>query len=169
MQKSRSARCRLFVYCVVDREKEEASIQELESTRRRSARTYLVRLHNQTGSPCVLEPHGLDFSITILILSGVLCPLVSLYNGHCYALSLVFTWVFNKDMGVPQQGESQKGGRSRRFGGEMHGRKLTKDAINVFSQATNSRRTKSWLDTGLVWHLTARNRSHLIIRHTGDI
>jgi hypothetical protein len=63
----------------------------------------------------------------------------------------------DKDMGISEQGDGQKGGRSRRFGGEEHGRKLTKDAINVFSQATNSRRTKSWLGVELVWHRTARN------------
>jgi hypothetical protein len=43
----------------------------------------------------------------------------------------------------------------------MHGRKLTKDAIEVVSQAANPRRTKSWLDSGLVQYLTARNRRHL--------
>jgi hypothetical protein len=43
----------------------------------------------------------------------------------------------------------------------MHGRKLTKDAIEVVSQAANPRRTKSWLDSGLVQYLTVRDRRHL--------
>lgn len=57
------------------------------------------------------------------------------------------------------KGDKQKGGRSREFGGERHGRKLTKDAINVFSEAANPRRTKSWLDTRVVSSVAARDRS----------
>jgi hypothetical protein len=43
----------------------------------------------------------------------------------------------------------------------MHGRKLTKGAIDIFSQAANSRRTKSLVVMNLVQHLTTRNRGHL--------
>ena len=57
------------------------------------------------------------------------------------------------------KGDTGKGGRSREFGGEMHGRKLTKDAINVFSEAANPRRTKSWLKTRLLSSVAARDRS----------
>jgi hypothetical protein len=72
------------------------------------------------------------------------------------------------------KGVKGKGGRSRESGGEMHGRKLTKDAINVFSEAAYPRRTKSWLDTRLLSSVTARNRNlptperHSIFTSVGD-
>jgi hypothetical protein len=91
------------------------------------------------------------------------------YDEHEHALHLVSICLSKQRHGDSRTGDSQQGGRSRRFGGEMHGRKLTKDAINVFSQATNSGRTKSWLDIGLVWHVTARSSRYLIIRRTKDI
>jgi hypothetical protein len=142
------------------RERGEAFVQELESL---SARTHLARLRNQTGSPCVLEPHLLNSFTTVTIRSGVLCLLISTTSMLCVWYACIFP---NTGMGLSERGDSQKRGRSRGFGGERHGRKLTKDAINVFLQAANARRTKSWLHVGLVWHLTARNRSRLIIRHT---
>jgi hypothetical protein len=47
----------------------------------------------------------------------------------------------------------------------MHGRKLTKDAIDVFSQAANSRRTESLVDIDLVQDLTTRNKTSSVRQH----
>jgi hypothetical protein len=81
-------------------------------------------------------------------------------------LLMVFIYIHNQKLGrMALQSDEGKDGRSRRSGGEMHGRKLTKDAIDVFSQAANSCRTKSWLDSTGVASYNKKQQTP-IIRHT---
>jgi hypothetical protein len=61
----------LFVHCVVVRERKKKPPPALKSAR--SARTHLTRLHNQTGSPCVFQPHHLNSFTTIPIPSLESC------------------------------------------------------------------------------------------------
>jgi hypothetical protein len=121
-----------------------------------------AELQTRTGSPNILEPHLLDFSWIIAVFPVGSCSVFQLsYREEntstiCIRGLLILPY---KIMSLARKRDTGKGGRSREFGGEMHGRKLTKDAINVFSEAANPRRTKSWLDARLVSSIAARDRS----------